>query len=66
MKSILSVLTLSLGFLVAASVITGCNSKSGTSNKMEGDKMGMEDKMKDDKMGSDKMGTEKMDAEKAK
>ena len=64
MKTFFSAVVLGCAFALAASALTGCNSNSGTPDKMSDNKAGMEDKMMNDKMSGDKMGADKMGADK--
>jgi hypothetical protein len=73
MKSIFAVLATTCLLAAGAISFTGCNSSSGTTDKMQGSATGMEgkmttDKMHDntstDKMTGDKMGMDKMTTDK--
>jgi pentapeptide MXKDX repeat protein len=64
MKTFFSTVVLGCAFALAASGLSGCNSHSGTPDKMTDNKAGMEDKMTGDKMTGDKMTGDKMSADK--
>jgi hypothetical protein len=64
MKSLFSAVVLGSAVALAASALSGCNSHSGTPDKMTDNKAGMEDKMMNDKMSGDKMTGDKMGADK--
>ena len=64
MKTFFSAVVLGCAVALAATGLSGCNSHSGTPDKMTDNKTGMEDKMMNDKMAGDKMGADKMGADK--
>jgi pentapeptide MXKDX repeat protein len=64
MKSAFAVLALTSVLAAGAIALTGCNSSTATTDKMQSSSTGMEGKMMSDKMTTDKMSGDKMETDK--
>ena len=64
MRKFVSIVTLGVVLAGSAFALVGCNTSTGTPDKMSGNQRMGTDKMTDDKMGGDKMTDDKMGTDK--